>query len=593
MTSPAPELSSRASAQLRIRLDRIRVAGNVRALDPAHVDALAASIALQGLLVPLVVRPSSDDEHAEDFDLVAGFHRHAAATQLGLAEVEVVVRDGESEDADRAVENITRKALDAREEARAVQAMLARGLTPEGAAQALGWSRQRVAARVKLLELPDAAQELVGDGVIALSAIDPLLAIGRVATPLLDAVVAHLAADGNAWMGERLAREPGWVLDAALRAGDGKVFAAHLDTIRADAIAELRLGKKTDALYEQAATLHKQLDRHAWGPPEIRFSEEDVDQARAAGVLVEFERSRPVIVDRGLYRELVKAAVKRTVSELQGRMERAAAEQQQMRAERRDQQASAPLAHAARERDSTLRELADTAHGANLDLGQSLLDGLSVVDPADLRVARFFVYALLGPDWDNSPYTQTGERVQRLAANGIRLVIGEFRADVTKTRKDGTPGRLRVNYGDHRDPEAPIKWLWRFLEGAKTAGELYGRALVVIAAEQYASRLVVPTAQRMPATRWSSRKDTAAKALAKLCSPHLPASLKRLERAVEQAHASYQQTEKAHRAAAVRDDTGAESPTVQQVPADVEAPAPDVDDEPDLAGRPRARRLSH
>jgi hypothetical protein len=270
------------------------------------------------------------------------------------------------------VENIARKALDAREEARAVQAMLARGLTPEGAAQALGWSRQRVAARVKLLELPDAAQQLVVEGTIALSAIDPLLAIGRVAPDLLNAVIAHLASDGNGWMGERLASEPGWVLDAALRAGDGKVFAAHLDTIRAGAIAELRLGKKTDALYEQAAALHKQLDRHAWGPPEVRFSDEDVDQARAAGVLIEFERSRPVITDRGLYRELVKTAIKRTVAELEARVQRAAAEQQ-LRAERRDQQAVDPLAQAARERDSTLRELA----------------GLSVVDPADLRVARF------------------------------------------------------------------------------------------------------------------------------------------------------------------------------------------------------------
>lgn len=31
--------------------------------------------------------------------------------------------------------------------------------------------------------------------------------------------------------------------------------------------------------------------------------------------------------------------------------------------------------------------------------------------------------------------------------------------------------------------------------------ELYGRALVVIAAEQYASRLVVPTSQRTDPTR--------------------------------------------------------------------------------------------
>jgi hypothetical protein len=86
----------------------------------------------------------------------------------------------------------------------------------------------------------------------------------------------------------------------------------------------------------------------------------------------------------------------------------------------------------------------------------------------------------------------------------VRLVVEELRTDVTKTRKDGSRGRLKFDYGDPRDPQAAIRWLWRLI-GAKTAGELYGRALVVVAAEQHASRLVVPAGQRMPATRWSSQ----------------------------------------------------------------------------------------
>jgi ParB family transcriptional regulator, chromosome partitioning protein len=86
----------------RIALDRIRVPDNVRSLDEAHVQSLAGSIALQGVLVPLVVR--ADGEH---FELVAGFHRLAAARSLELAEVPVVIRAAETEEADRAVENIT------------------------------------------------------------------------------------------------------------------------------------------------------------------------------------------------------------------------------------------------------------------------------------------------------------------------------------------------------------------------------------------------------------------------------------------------------------------------------------------------------
>ena len=54
------------------------------------------------MLVLLLVRGDG-----EGFELVAGFHRIAAARSLGVAEVPVVVRDAQTEDADRAVENIT------------------------------------------------------------------------------------------------------------------------------------------------------------------------------------------------------------------------------------------------------------------------------------------------------------------------------------------------------------------------------------------------------------------------------------------------------------------------------------------------------
>ena len=237
------------------------------------------------MLVPIVVRNAGDG-----FKLVAGFHRIAAARSLGLSVLPVVVRDALTEDADRAVENIARKQLNPYEEARAVKAMLDRGLTEDGAARALGWPKSRVTARVKVLELPERAQQLIGEGIIHQAAVDQLRAIGRVAPALLDAVIAYLD-DGNAWAAERLTREPGWVLDAALtHNGNSKVFAAYLHSASSHEIADLRLGKKTEQLYEHAEKLHKQLDRYAYGPPQVRFTDEDVDQARAAGVLIEFER---------------------------------------------------------------------------------------------------------------------------------------------------------------------------------------------------------------------------------------------------------------------------------------------------------------
>jgi hypothetical protein len=370
------------------------------------------------------------------------------------------------------------------------------------------------------------------------------------------------------------------VLDSAIRQGDRKVFAAHLNQVDSYEIAELRLGKRTEELHAEAEKLHKQITPHAYGPPPIRFTEADVDQARAAGVVIEFERAAPIIVDRPLYRELVKSAVKCTVHQLQAK----AAEIAEQKALERKRSSGAPVdpvAEAVRERDRQLREPADQAHGVNLDLGTGLLNGLSVVDPADPDVARFFVFALLGADHDASPYAQTGERIHHLAVAGIRLVIDELRADVTKTLKDGSRGRLRIDYGDPKQPEPALKWLWRYVDGAKSAG-LYGRALVVIAAEQYAARLVLPASQRTYRAHWGSHKDLAAKALRKLAGPHLPASLKQLERAV--ARANKQAEDAQHSRPKITSDQSADAGSVENESPGRDAVDEDVEDVADVEG---------
>jgi hypothetical protein len=249
-----------------------------------------------------------------------------------------------------------------------VRAMLQRGLTDDGAAQALGWAKARVTARVKILELPEAAQQLVGEGVIALSAVDNLLAVGRVSAELLDALVAYV--DENRWAADRLSREPGWVLGQAMRAGQVKTFGAHLNQAGSPELDALRLGKKAAEQLADAERLHRQVDRYAYGPPAIRFNEADVDQARAAGVLIEFEHGTPVICDRGLFRELAKGAIARTVDDLR---ERAAHAATATKAVRKANGPADPLADARRERDSRLRAAADSAHAANLDLGVALI----------------------------------------------------------------------------------------------------------------------------------------------------------------------------------------------------------------------------
>jgi ParB-like chromosome segregation protein Spo0J len=89
-----------ASRRQRIALERIAIPDNVRELDTEHVDALAASIELRGLLVPVIVRPLG----GENYELVAGFHRFAAHQKLRKTEIDAEVRQTDSERADRAIE---------------------------------------------------------------------------------------------------------------------------------------------------------------------------------------------------------------------------------------------------------------------------------------------------------------------------------------------------------------------------------------------------------------------------------------------------------------------------------------------------------
>ena len=106
--------------------------------------------------------------------------------------------------------------------------------------------------------------------------------------------------------------------------------------------------------------------------------------------MIELDHSTPIIVDRPLYRELAKGAVKRTVEELREQAERAKTERKQSASRRNGSQPEDPAEDARREHGRRVRELAEQAHGANLDLGWALMNNLATVDPGDTTVAEFF-----------------------------------------------------------------------------------------------------------------------------------------------------------------------------------------------------------
>jgi ParB/RepB/Spo0J family partition protein len=465
--------------------------------------------------------------------LVAGHHRLAACESLGHSEIDAVIRDREGSSADTAAENVTRKDLNVLEEARAVQAMLDEGYTNDGAAQALGWTKQRVSARAKILTLPDAAQQLVGSGAIAVSAIDNLLAILTVSHDLADTVIAAISTD--AIDGTSLVRDPAWTINRALGAASkGKWLAAPMGTFGEREIQALRITAKKDlALLAEAEKLHRQVEQYAYGPPTMRFADAEIDQARAAGVLLEFADGggrAPLITDLSVYRQLVKQAIARNVEQLR---ERAAAKASNKRKSSKGERT--PRQDLDSEHRAAMRDLTALAHGVNLDLGAALLNDLAVVAPDDIDVARFFAYGLLGPA--TSSYLGTSDHVARtIASNGLRLILDEHRTTTTPTLKSGKPGKTKVTY---HDPDDAMKWLWKFVNAAKTPGELYGRVLVVYAAQHYASQLVLPNSQRRGSVLPSSYNDTARKAFMKITKRVLPSTHKALEKALRDEANSY------------------------------------------------------
>src|SRR4051794_13890424 len=260
-------------ARAEIALEAIETGGNVRELDAEHVTALARSMALRSLIVAINVHALDGERYVLD----AGAHRRAAARELGWATIAAVVSEqAEGASGDHGAENVLRKTLTPLEEARAVEKMLADGYTVDGAATVLGWHKRRVTARARILELPEVAQTLVGTGEIPAAGIDALLEIQAVwaqLAALVAEVIAEAAQQGNP-LGGQLARDPGWLVRQTLRYRPGELFAALAGSVvDEDEIAALKLGKKTTALYEEARTLHGQLDRYAYGPPRIGIEE--------------------------------------------------------------------------------------------------------------------------------------------------------------------------------------------------------------------------------------------------------------------------------------------------------------------------------
>jgi ParB family chromosome partitioning protein len=146
--------------------------------DARLLDQLAASIKEQGVVQPLVVRTTKGG----DYVLVVGERRWRAAQKAGLREVPVVIRDVSERAAFELalVENIHRADLDPIEEAQAYHRLLNdHGYTQEQLATRLGRDRTTITNTLRLLKLPERAQQAVRAGALSPGHARALLALEK------------------------------------------------------------------------------------------------------------------------------------------------------------------------------------------------------------------------------------------------------------------------------------------------------------------------------------------------------------------------------------------------------------------------------
>ena len=133
-----------------------------RTFDEGKIDELAASIRMQGIIQPLVVRPQGDS-----FELIAGERRWRAAMKAGLTLVPVVIRAASDHEALQLalVENLQREDLSPIEEAAGYRRLQEEfHWSQEEMAEKVGKSRPTIANSLRLLTLPSEVQQEVTAG---------------------------------------------------------------------------------------------------------------------------------------------------------------------------------------------------------------------------------------------------------------------------------------------------------------------------------------------------------------------------------------------------------------------------------------------
>ena len=142
------------------------------------LQELTDSIRSQGVLQPLLVRPAKNAEGM--YEIIAGERRWRACQKARVTEVPVIIKNLTDEEtlAVALIENLQREDLNPMEEAHGMAQLKEQfGMNQETLAARLGKSRSAVANTLRLLQLPEAAQQDLTKGALTAGHARTLLSV--------------------------------------------------------------------------------------------------------------------------------------------------------------------------------------------------------------------------------------------------------------------------------------------------------------------------------------------------------------------------------------------------------------------------------
>jgi ParB/RepB/Spo0J family partition protein len=448
-------------------------------VERADLDQLTASIARNGMLQPVLLAPNSDD----GYRLIAGGRRFRAAQKARLAEVPAIVRETDSDTGGlelALIENIAREDLNPVEEALAFQRLMEAGLTRKGVAERLSIAQKRVTERLQILDVPEELHSRIASGEIPPGAIKALARLAKIHPALPFVAVAHLEheVEGYGWEEPTtwadVADDPIAVV-ATAHTGERALPEGIYEGGGSYAVGRFALSDKA------ARDLAKYVELTGAEPEtlELRFDREAIEQAEALGachhsktgysVLIVGQEVADQLAGDCIARHL-KAARKhqREMEKWTRRNADAGAQSGEPPSEEEEQKEGRQ-----REREAA-QEARRQATAYNHELGIACAKQLSRVRVDDCVVKVLACVNLHG-------------ELGKIAMRGARYGFPGWTEEVELKN-----GRRKIEYRGLAEATEAAR---SYLAGAKTAADVAGRAIALIAMARYADERAVARSQ--------------------------------------------------------------------------------------------------